>query len=95
MVPGLTSPGGRLPGESHKDGKGEGAEYRYGSEDLPAGTVVVVEAEGKDHACLIGPLMMGTKEMKQAKKGIAIEMGHYLGDGIWGLTAAPSAGKDA
>lgn len=89
MVPGLTSPGGRLPGEAHKDGDEKETEYRYGSEDLPAGTVVVVEAEGKQHACLVGPLKMGTKEMKDTKKGVAIDMGHYLGDGIWKMAAAP------
>jgi malignant T-cell-amplified sequence len=89
MVPGLTSPGGRLPGESHKDGESTEEDYRYGSEDLPAGTIVVVEAEGKEHACLVGPLKMGTKEMKEQKKGIAIDMGHYLGDSIWDPTAGP------
>jgi malignant T-cell-amplified sequence len=90
MVPGLTSPGGRLPGESYKDGEGEEEGYRYGTEDLPAGTIVVVEAEGKNHACMIGPLKMGTKEMKETKKGVAIDMGHYLGDGTWPMPAAPS-----
>ena len=79
MAPGLTSPGGRLPDASNK---GEDAE-RYGTEDLEAGTVVIVESEGKDHACLIGALKMGTKEMKEKKKGVAIDDGHYLGDGLW------------
>jgi malignant T-cell-amplified sequence len=69
MAPGLTSPGGRLPGE----------------EDLDAGEVVVVEAEGKEHACLVGTLKVGTKEIKKVKKGVAVEQGHYLGDGLWRL----------
>lgn len=84
MAPGLTSPGGRLPGEDLSD---EDKEV-YGSEDLPAGTVVVIEAEGKETACMVGVLKMGTKEMKEAKKGQACEAGHYLGDGLWGLSLA-------
>lgn len=51
--------------------------------ELEAGTVVVVEAEGKETACAIGVLKMGTKEMKEAKKGVGIEGAHYLGDGLW------------
>lgn len=78
MVPGLTSPGGRLPGA-------DGEQYGKGGNDLEAGDVVVVEAEGKDNACMIGVLKMGTKEMKEKKKGVGIENGHYLGDGLWKL----------
>ncbi|KAF2088937.1 PUA domain-containing protein [Saccharata proteae CBS 121410] len=74
MAPGLTSPGGRLPGSG---------DARYGETDLEAGTPVVVEAEGKEHACLVGVLKMGTKEMKEKKKGVAMDAGHYLGDGLW------------
>ncbi|KAF2727550.1 hypothetical protein EJ04DRAFT_478821 [Polyplosphaeria fusca] len=79
MVPGLTSAGGRLPDDDADE------EGRYGDEDLEAGEVVVVEAEGKDHACMVGVLKVGTKEMREKKKGIACEAGHYLGDGLWGL----------
>ncbi|KAK3077231.1 hypothetical protein LTS18_010861, partial [Coniosporium uncinatum] len=82
MAPGLTSAGGRLPGSADDDG-GEG---RYGKEDVEAGQVVVVEAEGKENACLVGPLKMGTREMKEKKKGVAMEGGHYLGDGLWRLS---------
>ena len=32
------------------------------------GEVVVIEAEGKENACFVGPLKMGTAEMKKAKK---------------------------
>ena len=70
MAPGLTSAGGRLP---EKDS------------ELEAGDIVAVEAEGKDEICLIGPLTMGTEEIKQKKKGAAIDAGHYLGDGLWKL----------
>ncbi|KAF2706547.1 hypothetical protein K504DRAFT_437184 [Pleomassaria siparia CBS 279.74] len=79
MAPGLTSPGGRLPDDdADEDG-------RYGEDELDAGTVVVIEAEGKDTACMVGVLRMGTGEMKKVKKGQACEAGHYLGDGLWGL----------
>ena len=83
MVPGMTSPGGRLPGEWDKDDDGPEEDYRYGSEDIPAGRMVVVEVEGKEHACMIGRLKMGTKEMKEQKKGVAIDNGHFLGDRVW------------
>lgn len=79
MVPGLTSPGGRLPGS-------EEPEYKNGGEEIEAGEVVVVEAEGKTNACMIGALKMGTKEMKEKKKGVGIENGHYVGDGLWSLS---------
>lgn len=81
MAPGLTSPGGRLPDPSLSDEDKE----RYGSEDLEPGQVVVIEAEGKETACMVGVLKMGTKEMKGVKKGQACETGHYLGDGLWAL----------
>jgi len=111
MVPGLTSPGGRLPqglsasvtadaGEETAaegaappglplgEGLGTGDDKRYYEQpDLPAGCVVVVEAEGKESACSVGQLKMGTKEMRAAKKGIGIENGHYVGDGLWKMTA--------
>ena len=79
MAPGMTSPGGRLPSKelSAED------QQRYGSEDLEPGTVVVIEAEGKETACMVGVLKMGTAEMREKKKGQACESGHYLGDGLW------------
>lgn len=75
MVPGLTSPGGRLPNPDEDQG--------YGMQDLSAGQVAAIEAEGKENACMIGVLKMGTKEMRETKKGPGIEGGHYLGDGLW------------
>ncbi|EMD00722.1 hypothetical protein BAUCODRAFT_180721 [Baudoinia panamericana UAMH 10762] len=78
MVPGLTSPGGRLPGA-------DGTEWGKDGKDLEAGDVVVVEAEGKETACMIGVLKMSTKDMKEKKKGPGIEEGHYVGDGLWKL----------
>jgi PUA domain protein len=80
MTPGLTSPGGRLPNDPNDP------EGKYGKEELEAGEVVVIEAEGKDHACMVGVLRVGTEEMKKVKKGQACEAGHYLGDGLWQLS---------
>ena len=80
MAPGLTSPGGRLPG-----GGSDADQERYGRDELQAGTPVVVEAEGKENACLVGVLKMGTAEMKEKKKGVAMDAGHYVGDGLWRL----------
>ena len=68
MAPGLTSTGGRLPEAEHA---------------LKEGDVAVVEAEGKEEACLVGPLRMGTEEIREKKKGVVMDGGHYLGDGLW------------
>lgn len=82
MAPGLTSPGGRLPSKEFESEE----DLRFGKEDLEKGVVVVVEAEGKEHACLVGALKVGTAKMKEEKKGAAIEDGwHYVGDGLWKL----------
>ena len=67
-APGLTSPGGWLPEKE---------------EEAKAGDIVAIEAEGKEEICLIGQLKMGTEEMKEKKKGIVMDGGHYLGDGLW------------
>ena len=71
MAPGLTSPGGLLPDPDAQ---------------LKEGDVVVVNAEGKEEACMVGQLRMGTEEIKEKKKGVVIDSGHYLGDGLWRLT---------
>lgn len=68
MCPGLTSPGAKLPPKE---------------EELLAGQVVAVYAEGKETACMVGVLKMGTEEVKKVNKGVAVEAGHYLGDGLW------------
>ena len=70
MAPGLTSAGGKLPEEDAQ---------------LKEGDVAVIGAEGKEEACLVGQLRMGTEEIKEKKKGIAMDSGHYLGDGLWKL----------
>ncbi len=71
MAPGLTSKGGRLP---------------EAAEELKDGKVAVIEAEGKEEACLVGQLRMGTEEIKEKKKGVVMDTGHYLGDGLWNIS---------
>ena len=67
-APGLTSKGGWLPDEEN---------------EVKEGSVVAIEAEGKSEVCLVGMLKMGTEMMKTEKKGIVMDGGHYLGDGLW------------
>jgi len=57
----------------------------YSGPDVEKGKVVVVDAEGKENACAVGPLMTGTKDIKESKKGQVMDQGHYLGDGLWKL----------
>ena len=71
MAPGLTSTGGKLP---DKEGQ------------LKEGDVAVIEAEGKEEACLVGQLRMGTEEIREKKKGVAMDNGHFLGDGLWKIS---------
>ena len=71
MAPGLTSAGGRLP---HAEGQ------------LKEGDVAVIEAEGKEEACLVGQLRMGTEEIREKKKGVVMDAGHFLGDGLWKIS---------
>lgn len=73
MAPGLTSAGGRLPDAEHK---------------LEKGDVVAVKAEGKNEVCLVGVLRVGTEEVKANPKGVVIDEGHYLGDGLWKMRIA-------
>ena len=76
MAPGLTSAGGRLPDPAQNPNEKE----------LEAGQIVGITAEGKEEICMIGELKMGTEEMKKKGKGVVIDSGHYLGDGMWKLT---------
>lgn len=68
MAPGLTSPGGRLP---------------EADSQVEEGGVVAVMAEGKELACLVGTLKVGTEEIKSKGKGVVLDEGHFLGDGLW------------
>ena len=83
MVPGLISKGGWLPGEGVPMDAGPAEEVQTAGYEK--GTPVVVKAEGKEEICMVGVLATGTQEMRESKKGVAIEGGHYLGDGLWKL----------
>lgn len=97
MAPGLTSTGGRLPNGDTEEVRvygepkleieaDEGREGWYGGRELEKGEPVVICAEGKEEACAVGLLSMGTKETKEKGKGPVVEDAHYLGDGLWRLS---------
>ena len=92
MAPGLTSTGGRLPNGNAEEVKvygepkiGEDREGWYGGRELEAGEPVVICAEGREEACAVGLLSMGTKETKEKGKGPVVEDAHFVGDGLWRL----------
>lgn len=68
MCPGLTSPGAKLPDAEN---------------NVAAGVVVVINAEGKSNACMVGLLKMDTEKIKLVGRGVGVETVHYLGDGLW------------
>lgn len=53
------------------------------SRDLAKGEPVVVRGEGKEHACAVGVLAVGTREAKSMEKGHVVDETHFLGDGLW------------
>ncbi|KAH7310479.1 hypothetical protein B0I35DRAFT_439121 [Stachybotrys elegans] len=92
MAPGLTSKGGRLPVDG-APGLVEGKEMEQSvdeegrwSRELEKGEPVVIMAEGKEEACAVGTLIMGTAEVKEKGKGPVVEDAHFLGDGLWKLS---------
>eukprot|EP01006_Ploeotia_vitrea_P027948 TRINITY_DN60713_c0_g2_i1.p1 TRINITY_DN60713_c0_g2~~TRINITY_DN60713_c0_g2_i1.p1 ORF type:complete len:186 (-),score=11.87 TRINITY_DN60713_c0_g2_i1:337-894(-) len=52
-------------------------------DDVPAGAVVALHVEGKEHAVAIGITKMSTSEIASVNKDIGIFNLHYLGDGLW------------
>ncbi len=92
MAPGLTSSGGRLPGDGAAKKLEEGKEMEQQvdgegrwSRELHKGEPVVVMAEGKEEACAVGLLVTGTEEVKAKGKGPVVEDAHFLGDGLWSM----------
>ena len=83
MCPGLTSPGIyyllNITGG------------RLPETNLPVGTVVIINAEGKETALAIGKLTKSVDNMyfilynlrKSSNQGIGIQLIHFLGDGLW------------
>lgn len=47
------------------------------------GEIVSIFGHGKVHAIAIGKMLMSTEEILEKKKGMAIEMLHYLGDALF------------
>jgi len=84
--------GGEVRGGEGGDGGGEekhteglDADGRW-SREIEKGEPVVITAEGKEEACAVGVLLMGTREVKEKGKGPVVEDAHYLGDGLWRLS---------
>ena len=56
-------------------------------EELDVGKVVVVTAEGKEHAVAVGITKMTAADMRSQNKGHGVATAHYLGDWLWKLEA--------
>jgi malignant T-cell-amplified sequence len=82
---GGASTDGGADGEKGVEHEGLDADGRW-SRELEKGEPVVITAEGKEEACAVGVLLMGTKEVKEKGKGPVVEDAHFLGDGLWALT---------
>lgn len=54
-------------------------------EEVPAGAIVQITAEGKESACAIGVMKMSTAEIREKNKDVCIETLHLLGDGLWAM----------
>ncbi|TFJ84405.1 hypothetical protein NSK_004390 [Nannochloropsis salina CCMP1776] len=52
-------------------------------EDLPAEQPVAIRAEGKEMVLALGLTKMSAAEIRGQNKGIAIELVHFLNDGLW------------
>ena len=52
-------------------------------EAVDKGAIVGIYAEGKQHSMGIGQTLASTEEIRLANKGVAIELIHYLNDGLW------------
>mmetsp|Transcript_16439 Transcript_16439/g.28666 ORF Transcript_16439/g.28666 Transcript_16439/m.28666 type:complete len:207 (-) Transcript_16439:171-791(-) len=80
MAPGLTKP----DGQSYMPPDGEEQdEQGFDKPGLSKGDGVVIRAEGKEHAIAIGVMTMSSAEVREKNKGIAIELAHFLGDGLF------------
>mmetsp|Transcript_22843 Transcript_22843/g.58133 ORF Transcript_22843/g.58133 Transcript_22843/m.58133 type:complete len:182 (-) Transcript_22843:255-800(-) len=47
------------------------------------GDVMIIMAEGMEHAMAVGVLTMSTKDIREVNKGMGVENVHYLNDGLW------------
>lgn len=49
-------------------------------ETLDINKVVIIKAEGKEHAVAVGVTKMTAEEMRSKNKGHGVDTAHYLGD---------------
>jgi PUA domain protein len=80
MAPGLTKDNGQSympPDGEEKDENG------FDKPGLDKGDGVVIRAEGKEHALAVGVMTMSSMDVRQQNKGVAIELAHFLGDGLF------------
>eukprot|EP00127_Corallochytrium_limacisporum_P002304 Clim_evm92s109 gene=Clim_evmTU92s109 len=48
-----------------------------------AGDIVAIMCEGKENAIAIGEMKLDSEEIASKNKGIAIDLIHFLNDGLW------------
>jgi len=80
MCPGLTNIGSNMPDDEETEGVNGELQKEEG---LKMGEGVVVYAEGKVHAIAVGIMKIGSRTIRSRNSGIAIEVLHYLGDGLY------------
>ncbi|KAL0207362.1 hypothetical protein P9112_011990 [Eukaryota sp. TZLM1-RC] len=56
-------------------------------DDVEAGQVVAIMAEGKEHAVGVGIAKKSTSQIREDNIGIAVEMVHFIGDGLYNITS--------
>ncbi|KAL0235375.1 hypothetical protein GEMRC1_001957 [Eukaryota sp. GEM-RC1] len=54
-------------------------------DDVERDQVVAVTAEGKQHALAVGLTKQSTAEIVESSSGVAVEVMHYLGDGLYDI----------
>ena len=54
-------------------------------DECEADEIVAIYGSGKQHAIAIGVTKMSTADIREQGTGVAIEMLHFCGDGIWAL----------
>lgn len=51
--------------------------------DIPAGEVIAIYIEGKQHAVAVGTTLLSSDEIQKKNEGHCVENVHHLGDGLW------------
>ena len=51
--------------------------------EVEVGEPVAIYAEGKEHCMALGVATMSTADIRSVNKGIAVEITHYLLDGLY------------